>query len=105
VFKALAPPSVYALSLHDALPISAVSPDAHDADHARAPWAPAAPAARSASAPASTAPCTARAMSAPTRVAGPANGTPPPGSAATRSEEHTSELQSRVELVCRLQRE
>src|SRR5687768_17798576 len=67
-----ATPDVYTLSLHDALPISA-----RPARRAAAPARP---------------PTTTRAASAAAPGARP----------ASRSEEHTSELQSRLHLVCRL---
>src|SRR5437868_13969324 len=71
-FNTTAPPELYTLSLHDALPILA--------DAALAPaWLRALPRARAARASRSC--CEA---------------------AKARSEEHTSELQSRFDLVCRL---
>src|SRR5947209_11168692 len=78
----MATPDIYTLSLHDALPISGSSPPAR-----RMPRSP-----RARRRP------TPRATSAPTPdVRGTVQGTP-----RTRSEEHTSELQSRQYLVCRL---
>src|SRR2546429_2992623 len=75
-FNDTATTEIYTLSLHDALPIL--------------PWATWARSARSRSkkATASSAPATSRAKAA--------------SSDNTRSEEHTSELQSRLHLVCRL---
>src|SRR3712207_8961220 len=76
---------IYTLSLHDALPISA-------ADSSRAAWAP--PRARRAW-------CSLPKPSTTAARAGAAS--PPPGATSrARSEEHTSELQSRQYLVCRL---
>src|SRR5690554_7566456 len=71
-FKHTAAPEIYTLSLHDALPISC----------------PGCPAARSRC---RTASCQPRPCSG--AAAGPGD---------SRSEEHTSELQSRPQLVCRL---
>src|SRR3954468_17715609 len=65
-FNDTAPPEIYPLSLHDALPISAFAP----------------------STPASHVPSVLVTM--------------PCSSSSARSEEHTSELQSRRDLVCRL---
>src|SRR5207253_9077125 len=82
-FNLTAHTQIYTLSLHDALPIyssprSRSAPATRTIARASPAVAPAGPARRSA-----------RAWR---RV----------GSAATRSEEHTSELQSRGHLVCRL---
>src|SRR5687768_17871180 len=69
-FNDPAPTEIYTLSLHDALPISAVRPrNAVSGQDARASGTQAAPAGRL---------------------------------VCSRSEEHTSELQSRLHLVCRL---
>src|SRR5206468_9909853 len=67
---------IYTLSLHDALPICAGVPSAHRR----------------------------RGLAGSPTGGGPAPSAPPrPGAAAERrSEEHTSELQSRSDLVCRL---
>src|SRR5437870_8999562 len=74
-----APTEIYTLSLHDALPILCI-------------WAGArAPRSRSSARPRLSLPCRAATMSCPTM-----------SSAWSRSEEHTSELQSRGHLVCRL---
>src|SRR5437762_11851402 len=73
-FNHTAPPEIYTLSLHDALPISA---------------------SKTCSSPAAT--CCA--------VAAPASAcsaSPPSSPKPVRSEEHTSELQSPMYLVCRL---
>src|SRR5207249_8257212 len=75
---------IYTLSLHDALPIWKSLDRAHtwtriSPDLARQTWAVPASAGRYAS-----------------------TVTPTPRGAITRSEEHTSELQSRFDLVCRL---
>src|SRR5690606_41400748 len=90
-FTATATTQIYTLSLHDALPISTSTsstapPSSRSIRSATAAWpAPASP------------PCSAA--------------RPPPGAAPRpraascrrpRSEEHTSELQSRENLVCRL---
>src|SRR5205823_14553636 len=79
-FNDPAPTEIYTLSLHDALPISRSAPRARPP---RAPprWAP----------PAASWP-------APGATAGPW----PRWVPASRSEEHTSELQSLAYLVCRL---
>src|SRR5437868_13932311 len=69
-------PEIYTLSLHDALPISATA----DSEP------------RTGQTPSG--------LSRSVRPTGP-NGTDPMGS-VPRSEEHTSELQSRFDLVCRL---
>src|SRR5438105_15781235 len=71
-FNDTAPTEIYTLSLHDALPICRRSVRARGG---------------------------ARGTRRAHRLRGPAAG---PGRARSRSEEHTSELQSRVDLVCRL---
>src|SRR3712207_7428804 len=86
-FNDTATTEIYTLSLHDALPI--YKPGAahqQDARHKRRRGRPAAPARR------------------PQRVAlrGPYRRSPPGRGRPRRSEEHTSELQSRQYLVCRL---
>src|SRR5204863_9650359 len=91
----------YPLSLHDALPISN-----------RSVWSSPSYRHPAACSSASVARAAASAASTPDRVAsgstaetGRSAGTPPrsrPGNAKARSEEHTSELQSRRDLVCRL---
>src|SRR5204862_6727558 len=82
-FSAAATTDIYALSLHDALPISAEGALASGSARRRSPsqagWSRRLSFLCSASAPSSGA-----------------------FSAPTRSEEHTSELQSRRDLVCRL---
>src|SRR5690349_25120630 len=75
-----ATPEIYTLSLHDALPISAA---ARRGSAAR--WTGRAPARRCNGPPGR-----------------PARGTSPGPGNTPRSEEHTSELQSRRDLVCRL---
>src|SRR5690349_24035114 len=86
-FTDTATTEIYTLSLHDALPIS--RPGASSSWTARSPRAP-------------------RASSATTSRASPRSGRnrwrPPAGGWGwrSRSEEHTSELQSRRDLVCRL---
>src|SRR5690606_40125875 len=94
LFNATAPPDIYTLSLHDALPISRVrpsgrgsAPDRPRTDRARCPGRPRR-ARRSGRRSGSA--------RAPLRRGG------EPGRARDRSEEHTSELQSRENLVCRL---
>src|SRR5438067_4808918 len=79
-FNATAPTEIYTLSLHDALPISSTSPTSWRA------W--------STSASSRCYPSTCR------RTSGCAICTQ--AGWWTRSEEHTSELQSRFDLVCRL---
>src|SRR2546429_6186509 len=77
-FNDTATTEIYTLSLHDALPISAPAASGGGGEHpCPASWA------------ASTSRSTRRAT-APTRPR------------SRRSEEHTSELQSRLHLVCRL---
>src|SRR2546429_3307070 len=78
-FNDTATTEIYTLSLHDALPISTSCPTRRSAP--RGPWAP-----------------------APSRRTTPdmPSGTAIPGCSRRRSEEHTSELQSRLHLVCRL---
>src|SRR5690606_40119434 len=71
VFHQAPPPSTYALSLHDALPISCEWPQPHPGDHSL--------------------PSRHRRERQPHRLR-----------RRPRSEEHTSELQSRENLVCRL---
>src|SRR3712207_8431664 len=76
-FNDTATTEIYTLSLHDALPISRARPDAGPGTRCwRRPWRRRA--ARSGSSPAQG------------------------GASCARSEEHTSELQSRQYLVCRL---
>src|SRR2546422_5718576 len=81
-FNDTATTEIYTLSLHDALPIS--SP--------RHTW-PSSPWAAITSRPRPCGPR--RSRSATRRTSSPSRG-------STRSEEHTSELQSRLHLVCRL---
>src|SRR5687768_14971907 len=88
-FDDTATTELYTLSLHDALPISLPG---------RAPRRSARTRGRAArrGLPAhGRAPCRAR-------PAAPSTAAPQPGSRNPRSEEHTSELQSRLHLVCRL---
>src|SRR5206468_11194626 len=80
-FSVPAPPEIYTLSLHDALPIYGLSDRAHDR-RARHPCERRRAGSHS---------CRRRG-----RVRVPDDGGRP------RSEEHTSELQSRSDLVCRL---
>src|SRR5436190_16902608 len=80
LFNAPAPPENYTLSLHDALPISPTG------------WPRRSSAPPHAGPPGSGGPGPARAH--------PGRSPAPP--AAPRSEEHTSELQSHSDLVCRL---
>src|SRR5689334_24197837 len=81
---------IYTLSLHDALPISA-SPDRFGRPVSTS-LAPAASPARS-----STTARECRTIAASSAASGPRS-----IAASTRSEEHTSELQSQFHLVCRL---
>src|SRR5437868_10453408 len=88
---------IYTLSLHDALPISS-----RRRGNSNARTAPPPPSGSPASAPAPPArrtPPAAR-TARPGRASASAPGTGP--ASACRSEEHTSELQSRFDLVCRL---
>src|SRR2546429_8425548 len=81
-FNDTATTEIYTLSLHDALPILATSDWRMAASSAISVWA------------------IARSGSSTRRSPMPSSG--PVGSAENRSEEHTSELQSRLHLVCRL---
>src|SRR5256885_10916944 len=95
-FKDTAPPEIYPLPLHDALPISASRPPwpSRPGSSARRPPCPPRPAsATTARRPRSRA----AARPAPRRWPRPAGPPTDP-----RSEEHTSELQSPCNLVCRL---
>src|SRR3712207_9354611 len=87
-FNDTATTEIYTLSLHDALPISGLTGDAASA---RSAAAGARSAMSSASSPSSSSSGSATFAFAATLAA-----------AAGRSEEHTSELQSRQYLVCRL---
>src|SRR5690606_41506493 len=78
-----APPDISPLSLHDALPISARRQARRPGRRTRPGRAPP--------------PCTPAPAPVPSRCR-----SAPPAPPATRSEEHTSELQSRENLVCRL---
>src|SRR5690606_42136053 len=91
---ARAPPGISTLSLHDALPISPTASDSGAVvATSRAPD----------SSVTASEPCTARVRRAPPELrTSTASSTVVPGSTAYRSEEHTSELQSRENLVCRL---
>src|SRR3712207_6924868 len=80
-FNDTATTEIYTLSLHDALPIWSGRP--------RTPGCPC---------PAGPASTSGRAASRSRRCRGPAT----PSRGSSRSEEHTSELQSRQYLVCRL---
>src|SRR5438874_8400111 len=75
-FDSSPPAAIYTLSLHDALPISARPRSAR-----AAPWT---------------------ASRSYTKAASRSPSAPRSSATVTRSEEHTSELQSRRELVCRL---
>src|SRR5205823_7501021 len=96
-FNAPPPPEIYTLSLHDALPISALTPPAQrsvtTAWVTRLGWRPGQSGSVAATWTWATVlpPDTSSACSGSLRL---------PGSA--RSEEHTSELQSLAYLVCRL---
>src|SRR5256884_6310830 len=100
-FNDTATTEIYTLSLHDALPISALAPDRNPAAPVSTRWSNLAglPAVRS------TTSCT-----VPARVANADSECADRQHVASRgharykkrSEEHTSELQSRLHLVCRL---
>src|SRR2546430_4597204 len=83
-FNDTATTEIYTLSLHDALPIS-------PSRWSRTPRTP----------PVHTGPAGCRPPQHPTTLRGSRAG-PPPWSRPARSEEHTSELQSQSNLVCRL---
>src|SRR5699024_12483821 len=83
-------PHIYTLSLHDALPISASSTSRWRSTS----WPPSKDPSRSSSSGCRSSP-------RPTRRA-PATTTGCSSTPSGRSEEHTSELQSRFDLVCRL---
>src|SRR5207237_7179282 len=90
LFTDPAPPPIYPLSLHDALPISGSAAPPTPTAQANPPVPSPQPNAAS------------PAAEAPHQPAQPgAHGHTPPAAAA-RSEEHTSELQSHLNLVCRL---
>src|SRR5690349_24744262 len=72
---------LYTLSLHDALPISAACPMSARSSR----WLSCSRSTSRSGSPTTTSPCLSS-----------------PAAAASRSEEHTSELQSRRDLVCRL---
>src|SRR3712207_9396570 len=91
-FNDPAPTKISTLSLHAALPISL-------SRRGRAPYMPGRPAAARRPLPTCEASHDRRAP--PARRAGRRGAAPPPRG-APRSEEHTSELQSRQYLVCRL---
>src|SRR5207253_8382295 len=95
-FATTTTPSIYPLSLHDALPISPSSAPA-----ARNPSGPAEPPTPSTIRPAATATA---AVNAPPSSSSTSDtfDSGDPSLRAWRSEEHTSELQSRGHLVCRL---
>src|SRR5687768_18356838 len=78
-FNDTATTEIYTLSLHDALPISPLAPDFPDD-----PDAPSPPSFE------------------PPRPGGGGSSSSEQAHASARSEEHTSELQSRLHLVCRL---
>src|SRR3712207_7061404 len=86
-FNDTATTEIYTLSLHDALPICT--------GRRRGRWRPRGP-----RPPARPAPSPGPSRRAPRGSGTPRSGTP--GPAPPRSEEHTSELQSRQYLVCRL---
>src|SRR5690606_39849253 len=98
VCSATPPTELYTLSLHDALPISPASPVASGpvasgSDTSPRPGATSAPT------------CTVSPVAPVSPVASPcsrAGVSPAAMSLRPRSEEHTSELQSRENLVCRL---
>src|SRR3712207_8451649 len=90
-FNETATTEIYTLSLHDALPICSSGP----------PGAATHPAAHRAAADASRAGPARRRRRA-SHEDGPATRCGHPGPGPPRSEEHTSELQSRQYLVCRL---
>src|SRR5699024_12881427 len=92
-FNAAPPPESYTLSLHDALPILMDT----GASPARASWA------RDWMGQSSTRAITSRNRPVPAaHLSFMTKFSTPPWSLRRRSEEHTSELQSRFDLVCRL---
>src|SRR5699024_11707677 len=96
-----APPAP--LSLHDALPISPHRASSHATSRdVRAGQVSATPARSIPSSRLRLAWACFSHMSRPARVRNTDLRSSSPSSAATRSEEHTSELQSRFDLVCRL---
>src|SRR5206468_10152424 len=96
-FKEHAPTQIYPLSLHDALPIFAADRRAPGLAPDRAVVSSACALSLEARKTGSKAKSTARpAPTRSSRIAGRPAGEP------SRSEEHTSELQSRSDLVCRL---
>src|SRR5699024_12299391 len=96
IFTTSSPPAIYSPSLHDALPISA---DIQITDHKGAPSMPWGSGSSGSADPTNSTPGNnarrkpLKACSRCKRVS---------SSPAPRSEEHTSELQSRIDIVCRL---
>src|SRR5206468_12394530 len=93
------PPHLPPLSLHDALPISAECFPLTSAGAAR--WSSSEPAATTPSTSPSTAPMP-PSSTRPSMVHRRNTTSPTSNASGFRSEEHTSELQSRSDLVCRL---
>src|SRR5438477_4721363 len=89
------PPDIYPLSLHDALPICTEWPARAHRGDCRRPLAPGAPGPRSVG-------VRARDGTGPRTPTDLSPGAPGASGRRQRSEEHTSELQSHVNLVCRL---
>src|SRR5690606_39955666 len=90
---------LYPLSLHDALPLSRVGWASRPSSPASPqPWAPPRSGSPPSSSPSSRTPCERPSPSSPLTP----SSTLSPRDSLGRSEEHTSELQSREKLVCRL---
>src|SRR5207247_3820622 len=87
---ALATPALYTLSLHDALPICRTTRAQRCRNGPRKRLKP------------ETLPCVFASRDSPNATARSKYSAISTSTSATRSEEHTSELQSRVDLVCRL---
>src|SRR5690606_40593108 len=90
---ATAPTSLYTLSLHDALPILGMRTNRSQDSRTSRPKPLSSPPTTTAMGPV---------RSASHNVCSPAMSAPTTQSPRSRSEEHTSELQSRENLVCRL---
>src|SRR5207249_5419279 len=94
------PPHIHTLSLHDALPIS-IAPRSSTGSTCNPCSAKPAATPCSGGTPNGSSPTTSAAWVTPT-FAGVGRNSPPRFTTMRRSEEHTSELQSRFDLVCRL---
>src|SRR5205814_10474931 len=94
LFHETPPSHLYTLSLHDALPIS---PASRATSGASVRWV-----VRASTCPVTTSPIIRSPTSVRCRAPGSAAASGPTDTSTSRSEEHTSELQSLRHLVCRL---